>query len=88
MCVSSACAIIWNKRHPLLPIDVAVRDADPTNKVRVDMSHVTLAIGRHCGDVMPLRVVIQGGGEHTLTVAVTRRADHSRIHRLPPRTDP
>ena len=49
--------------------------ADPTSKVRVDMSHVTLAIGRHCGDVMPLRVVIQRGGEHTLTVAVTRCSD-------------
>lgn len=60
MCVSSAYATIWNERHPLLPIDVAVRDTEPTNKVRVDMSHVTLAIRRHCEDVMPLRVVIQG----------------------------
>jgi len=41
--VSSACAIIWNVRHPLLPIDAAVRDTEPTNKVCVDMSHVTLA---------------------------------------------
>jgi transglutaminase-like putative cysteine protease len=46
-------------------------DLDPTNDVRVDTSHVTLAIGRDYGDVMPLRGVIQGGGEHTLKVAVS-----------------
>lgn len=46
-------------------------DLDPTNNVRVDTSHVTLAMGRDYGDVMPLRGVIQGGGEHTLKVAVS-----------------
>jgi transglutaminase-like putative cysteine protease len=46
-------------------------DLDPTNDVRVDTSHVTLAIGRDYGDVMPLRGVIQGGGEHSLKVAVS-----------------
>jgi hypothetical protein len=46
---SSACAIIWNERHPLLPIDAAVRDTDPTNKVRVDMPHVTLATAAFTG---------------------------------------
>ena len=46
-------------------------DLDPTNDLRVDDAHVTLALGRDYGDVMPLRGVIQGGGEHTLTVAVS-----------------
>ena len=46
-------------------------DLDPTNDVRADTSHVTLAIGRDYGDVMPLRGVIQGGGEHSLKVAVS-----------------
>jgi len=46
-------------------------DVDPTNNVRVLASHVTLAFGRDYGDVMPLRGVIQGGGEHTLEVAVS-----------------
>jgi len=46
-------------------------DLDPTNDVRVDVSHVTVAVGRDYGDVMPLRGVIQGGGEHTLKVAVS-----------------
>jgi transglutaminase-like putative cysteine protease len=45
-------------------------DLDPTNDLRVDTSHVTLALGRDYGDVMPLRGVVQGGGEHTLEVAV------------------
>lgn len=46
-------------------------DLDPTNNVRVDAAHVTLALGRDYGDVMPLRGVIQGGGEHALTVGVS-----------------
>jgi len=46
-------------------------DLDPTNNVRAHASHVTLAFGRDYGDVMPLRGVIQGGGEHTLEVAVS-----------------
>jgi transglutaminase-like putative cysteine protease len=46
-------------------------DLDPTNDVCVDVSHVTVAVGRDYGDVMPLRGVIQGGGEHTLSVAVS-----------------
>jgi transglutaminase-like putative cysteine protease len=48
-------------------------DFDPTNDVLPDaaQTHVTLAIGRDYGDVMPLRGVIRGGGEHTLSVAVS-----------------
>lgn len=48
-------------------------DFDPTNEVMpADAgTHVTLALGRDYGDVMPLRGVIRGGGEHTLSVAVS-----------------
>jgi len=46
-------------------------DLDPTNAVLPDTGHVTLAIGRDYGDVVPLRGVIRGGGEHTLKVAVS-----------------
>jgi transglutaminase-like putative cysteine protease len=46
-------------------------DLDPTNDVIVGSSHVTLAVGRDFGDVTPLRGVIRGGAEHTMTVAVS-----------------
>lgn len=48
-------------------------DFDPTNALRPAQgaNHVTVAIGRDYGDVMPLRGVIRGGGEHSLTVAVS-----------------
>jgi transglutaminase-like putative cysteine protease len=46
-------------------------DLDPTNNVIAAATHVTLAIGRDYGDVMPLRGVIRGGGAHTLNVAVS-----------------
>jgi transglutaminase-like putative cysteine protease len=48
-------------------------DFDPTNAVLPGeaTTHVTLAIGRDYGDVMPLRGVIRGGGEHSLQVAVS-----------------
>jgi transglutaminase-like putative cysteine protease len=51
-------------------------DFDPTNDVLPGdgATHVTLAWGRDYGDVMPLRGVIRGGGEHRLAVAVTVRA--------------
>jgi transglutaminase-like putative cysteine protease len=44
---------------------------DPTNDCRADTRHILLAQGRDFGDVSPLRGVIQGGGAHTLAVAVT-----------------
>jgi transglutaminase-like putative cysteine protease len=44
---------------------------DPTNGVRANMNHITLAWGRDFGDVSPLRGVIVGGGHHTLSVRVT-----------------
>jgi transglutaminase-like putative cysteine protease len=50
-------------------------DFDPTNNRcgwgRPGEDYVTLALGRDFGDVSPLRGVIQGGGSHQLTVAVT-----------------
>lgn len=50
-------------------------DFDPTNNRcgwgRPGEDYVTLAVGRDFGDVSPLRGVIQGGGSHQLTVAVT-----------------
>lgn len=46
-------------------------DLDPTNGVRVNRDHITLAWGRDFGDVSPLRGVILGGGTHTLKVSVT-----------------
>jgi transglutaminase-like putative cysteine protease len=44
---------------------------DPTNGVRANTNHITLAWGRDFGDVSPLRGVIVGGGHHTLSVRVT-----------------
>jgi transglutaminase-like putative cysteine protease len=46
-------------------------DLDPTNDIVPLDSHVTLGWGRDYGDVAPLRGVIRGGGEHTLSVAVS-----------------
>ncbi len=45
-------------------------ELDPTNDVIPAQGHVRLATGRDYGDVAPLRGVVQGGGEHTLRVAV------------------
>jgi transglutaminase-like putative cysteine protease len=46
-------------------------DADPTNAVFPSLEHVTLAWGRDYDDVIPLRGVLLGGGEHELDIAVT-----------------
>jgi transglutaminase-like putative cysteine protease len=46
-------------------------DLDPTNDVVVGRRHVVLAWGRDYGDVTPLRGVLLGGAEHTLTVGVS-----------------
>src|SRR5262245_6517145 len=45
-------------------------DLDPTNNLVPSTSHITLAWGRDYRDVSPIRGVIQGGGQHELTVAV------------------
>jgi transglutaminase-like putative cysteine protease len=44
---------------------------DPTNNSIADLSHVCLAVGRDFGDVSPVRGVINGGGAHTIEIAVT-----------------
>ena len=46
-------------------------DFDPTNNLRPDTQHITLAWGRDFSDVSPLRGVILGGEAHELDVAVT-----------------
>jgi len=46
-------------------------DLDPTNGIVVRDEHVVLGWGRDFGDVTPLRGVILGGGEQSLSVAVT-----------------
>ncbi len=50
-------------------------DLDPTNNrtglASPGLDYVRLAVGRDFADVSPLRGVLQGGGEHTLDVAVT-----------------
>ena len=43
---------------------------DPTNAVRADKDHITVAWGRDFSDVSPLRGVIVGGGQHQLSVRV------------------
>lgn len=45
-------------------------DVDPTNDLVPARSHVTLAWGRDYADISPIRGVILGGGEHSLTVSV------------------
>jgi transglutaminase-like putative cysteine protease len=46
-------------------------DMDPTNNLRVNTDHLTLAWGRDFSDVSPVRGVIVGGGQHEVKVAVT-----------------
>lgn len=46
-------------------------DFDPTNNRVPRDDYITLATGRDYLDVSPLRGVIQGGAQHTLSVAVT-----------------
>jgi transglutaminase-like putative cysteine protease len=46
-------------------------DADPTNGIFPSLEHVTLGWGRDYDDVIPLRGVLLGGGEHELEIEVT-----------------
>jgi transglutaminase-like putative cysteine protease len=50
-------------------------EIDPTNNVLPSWEHITLGWGRDFSDVTPLRGVINGGGEQTLTVKVTVEED-------------
>lgn len=45
-------------------------DLDPTNNVRPQTGHVTLAYGRDYGDVTPVKGISLGGGGQTIDVAV------------------
>lgn len=45
-------------------------DVDPTNNLLPSMQHITVGWGRDYGDVSPIRGVLVGGDEHTLSVAV------------------
>lgn len=46
-------------------------DTDPTNNLLPSTEHVTLGWGRDYDDVIPLRGVLLGGGEHELEIGVT-----------------
>ena len=46
-------------------------ELDPTNNVLPAWEHITIGWGRDFSDITPLRGVINGGGEQTLTVKVT-----------------
>jgi transglutaminase-like putative cysteine protease len=50
--------------------DFGYVDFDPTNGVIPSDEHVTLAWGRDFSDASPLKGVILGGGEHTVSVEV------------------
>ncbi len=50
--------------------DFGYVDFDPTNGCIPSDEHVTLAWGRDFSDASPLKGVILGGGEHTVTVGV------------------
>jgi transglutaminase-like putative cysteine protease len=50
-------------------------ELDPTNNMLPSWEHITLGWGRDFSDVTPLRGVINGGGEQTLTVKVNVEAD-------------
>ncbi|MCU0704242.1 MAG: transglutaminase family protein [Fimbriiglobus sp.] len=52
-------------------------DFDPTNDQIPTDRHVLLAWGRDYEDVSPLKGVILGGGQHTVTVSVDVRAETS-----------
>ncbi|MBK6464921.1 MAG: transglutaminase family protein [Myxococcales bacterium] len=46
-------------------------DVDPTNNLFPSLEHVTLGWGRDYDDVIPLRGVLLGGGDHEVSIAVT-----------------
>ena len=54
-------------------------EIDPTNGCLPDERYVILGWGRDFADVTPLKGVMTGGGEHTLTVAVDVTPIHDEI---------
>jgi len=61
-------------------------DADPTNAMFPGLEHVTLGWGRDYDDVIPLRGVLLGGGDHEIAieVTVTPAADYEALFGKPP----
>ena len=51
-------------------VDVGWIDMDPTNACMVGIDHIPICIGRDYGDVTPMRGVVLGGGQTTLSVKV------------------
>jgi transglutaminase-like putative cysteine protease len=45
-------------------------DLDPTNDRLADISHIAVGYGRDYDDVSPVKGVIHGGGDHSVTVGV------------------
>jgi transglutaminase-like putative cysteine protease len=43
---------------------------DPTNNTILQDEHITIAYGRDYDDVSPIRGILLGGSEHTVTVNV------------------
>jgi transglutaminase-like putative cysteine protease len=50
--------------------DIGWVDFDPTNNVIPSSDHITLAWGRDYDDVCPIRGVLVGGKQHTMSVSV------------------
>src|SRR5574343_1619864 len=61
---SHAWLAVWCPQHDWVELD-------PTNNLIAAQSHAVIACGRDYADVAPRRGVIQGGGSHTLSVAVS-----------------
>ncbi len=60
-------------------------DADPTNAIFPGIEHVTLGWGRDYDDVIPLRGVLLGGGDHEIAieVTVTPAAEYEALFKKP-----
>jgi transglutaminase-like putative cysteine protease len=60
-------------------------DTDPTNAIFPGKEHVTLGWGRDYDDVIPLRGVLLGGGDHEISieVTVTPAADYEALFEKP-----
>jgi transglutaminase-like putative cysteine protease len=61
-------------------------DADPTNGMFPSLEHITVGWGRDYDDVIPLRGVLLGGGEHELDIAVTvaPASEYERLFKTKP----
>lgn len=73
---SHAWVQVWCPGTPGVPdqgLGAGWLDLDPTNCLVPGSGHVRLATGRDFGDVTPLRGVIRGSGDHTLSVGVSTR---------------